>query len=496
MSIKVRLILSYLAMLLVPICLSIVTAFLVGSYYTGNLFKSFGNEFRIYPLRQALDQRNQLFSEIKRISLQNPEQLLDEDFLHRLEEEFIIFETGVLIRRGNEIIYSSPLLKDFYQESQLPAFGEYRHDIDYSFPKGERNLLVDQHDFYFSDHSEGTLFWVVDMAPLREALQQISGVVTVCVVLILVITNGALTYVVAGGIIRPLERLKASANEIKSGNLDFKIQGGGKDEIGELCRAFEEMRARLKESLDRQIQYEENRKELISNISHDLKTPVTSIKGYIEGILDGVADTPEKMERYLNTIYQKTMDVDRLIDELFLYSKLDLNRLPLHLTPINLVAYLQDLVEELSFDLEKKGMTITFAPEVDHVQVLADGKQLKRVLVNIVENSCKYMGKPQGQVTITVTDAEDYTQVMVEDNGKGIPQESLPFIFDRFYRTDPSRNNQTGGSGLGLAIAKKIIEDHGGKMWAESELGVGTRIYLTLKKEGGALNEKSAYHRG
>lgn len=188
------------------------------------------------------------------------------------------------------------------------------------------------------------------------------------------------------------------------------------------------------------------------------------------------------MEKYINTIYNKAVDIDRLIDELFLYSKLDLNRLPLNLTPISLGKYLDDIIEELRFDLEKQQLLIDYIHPEESVEVMADGKQLKRVMVNIIENAVKYMDKPNGRVMVRLDVEGDEVIVAVKDNGMGIPEDALPFIFDRFYRTDPSRNKQTGGSGLGLAIAKRIIEEHGGQMKAESVLGEGTTIYFTLKK--------------
>ena len=169
-------------------------------------------------------------------------------------------------------------------------------------------------------------------------------------------TNGVLTYFVSRSIIRPLRALKRAAEEIKEGNLDFEIVPHSDDEIGELSTAFEEMRRKLKKSVEVQLQYEENRKELISNISHDLKTPVTAIKGYVEGIMDGVSNSPDKLDQYIRTIYNKAADMDRLIDELFLFSKLDLGKVPFQFEKVDLGQYVLDCAQELQFDMEKKGV--------------------------------------------------------------------------------------------------------------------------------------------
>jgi signal transduction histidine kinase len=234
--------------------------------------------------------------------------------------------------------------------------------------------------------------------------------------------------------------------------------------------------------MNMQLQYEENRKELISNISHDLKTPITAIKGYVEGIKDGIADTPEKMDRYINTIYSKSCDMDNLINELFLFSKLDLKKVNFDFRSIDITAYLKDCIEELKFDLEKRKINLNYNHIKKNIDVIADAQKLKRVIMNIIENSIKYMNKDNGKIDIILSEEEAFTVIEVRDNGKGISNKALPFIFDRFYRGDSYRNTSNGGSGLGLAIAKQIIEEHGGQIWVQSEVNEGTSIFFTLKK--------------
>ncbi|MCY9698038.1 sensor histidine kinase [Paenibacillus alginolyticus] len=297
------------------------------------------------------------------------------------------------------------------------------------------------------------------------------------------LTNGILTFLVSRSIIKPLYALKHAAEEIKEGNLDHEVNLKRKDEIGQLGAAFEEMRYRLNESIRLQLQYEENRKELISNISHDLKTPITGIRACVEGIQDGIADTELKRGKYMIMIAKKTEEMDRLIDELFLYSKLDLKQLPFYLEPMDLAAYLYDCAQELRLDLRMEGVTITFTSAGNRpILVMTDRKNLYRIIMNIIDNCLKYMNKINKEIRIKLYDGEEEATIKIEDNGTGIESAALPHIFDRFYREDPSRNTATGGSGLGLAIVKQIMEGHGGKVWAESSIGVGTSIYFTLKK--------------
>ena len=296
----------------------------------------------------------------------------------------------------------------------------------------------------------------------------------------------------------PLVKLKKATKNIKEGNLDFVLEVEGNDEFSQLCQDFEEMRKRLKESTEEKILMDKENKELISNISHDLKTPITAVKGYVEGIMDGVADTPEKMDRYVRTIYNKTNEMDHLINELTFYSKIDTNRIPYTFSKLNVEDYFSDCAEELGLEMETRGIELVYANYVEKgVQVIADGEQIRRVIHNIVSNAIKYMEKPRGIIQLRVKDVGDFIQVEIEDNGKGIAAKDLPYIFDRFYRTDVSRNSSKGGSGIGLSIVKKIMEDHGGKVWATSRLGIGTIMYFVLRKyQEVPLNEEDFNYRG
>jgi len=211
---------------------------------------------------------------------------------------------------------------------------------------------------------------------------------------------------------------------------------------------------------------------------------LTAIKGYAEGLIDGVADTPERREKYLRTIFAKASDMTTLVDELSFYTKIDTNNIPYHFEKVRVNDYFRDCVEDNIPELELVNVSLDFESIVqEETQVLGDREQLRRVMNNLIGNAVKYRGdKEQGRITVRLREDETMVWVEVEDNGQGIPESALPNIFERFYRADASRNSKQGGSGLGLAIAKKIIEEHGGSIWAESELGVGTRMIFSLKK--------------
>ncbi len=301
--------------------------------------------------------------------------------------------------------------------------------------------------------------------------------------LVVFLTASVLIYWIYRTVSIPLSKLQAAARNIKEGNLDFEIRSDTDDEIGMLCRDFEEMRLRLKANAEEKVAFDKENKELISNISHDLKTPITAIKGYVEGIMDGVADTPEKMDRYIKTIYNKANEMDLLINELTLYSKIDTNRIPYDFSTISAKNYFGDCAEDLAMELEEKGVEFSYQNYLEEdATVIVDPEQLRRVINNIVNNSVKYMDKSKAEIHMRLKDVGDFIQVELEDNAKGIAPKDLPYIFDRFYRTDASRNSSKGGSGIGLSIVKKIVEEHGGKIWATSENGVGTTMYFVIRK--------------
>ena len=262
-------------------------------------------------------------------------------------------------------------------------------------------------------------------------------------------------------------------------NSKHKKQG----EIYDMYANYEQMRLQLKESADEKIQSDAQNRELISNISHDLKTPITSIKGYAEGIMDGVADTPEKIDKYIRTIYNKANDMTRLINELTIYTNIDANRIPYHFHKLNVSDYFNDCIEEVGLDLDSKNIKLNYTNLVSpDTLIIADPEQLKRVINNIIGNSAKYIDKPKGIIDIRILDEVDSIRVEIEDNGKGVSAKELGRIFERFYRTDSSRNSAQGGSGIGLSIVKKIVEDHGGYIWATSKEGEGTCMHFVIRK--------------
>lgn len=489
MKLRTRLIISFCIIIFVPVLLAVATMWGFGRYQMralrhiynmdGNAYDYFVNSFKVLS-----HFTKDSYESLQQVAKDTPDKLSDPSYLDQVNQDLSTKYSYLIVRKDQALIYTGlgngPVLEDLLPEYDGEASA---NPESVSYLDGEEQSLVRQIDFHFSDGQEGSLFIVTAMEQILPEVKGILIDLLISVVLILVFTAGMLTIWIYQGIINPIRKLKSAAQNIKDGNLDFHMEPSKQDEIGELCQSFEEMRFRLKESAEEKVSGEKENKILIRNISHDLKTPITAIKGYVEGIMDGVADTPEKQDKYIRTIYNKANEMDKLIDELTLYSNIDTNRIPYNFNRINVADYFDDCVDEVGLDLESKNIKLTYIDYADKdVLIIADPEQLRRVIHNIIGNSIKYLDKPQGFISIRIRDVGDFIQVEIEDNGKGIAAKDLPYIFDRFYRTDESRNSSTGGSGIGLSIVKKIIEDHGGKIWANSKEGTGTIMYFVIRK--------------
>ncbi|MEH7526146.1 HAMP domain-containing sensor histidine kinase [Bacillus sp. JJ1503] len=478
MSIKMRFLLSYVGVILFSITLLLTAGFLIIFAITGDV-KSIEHLYKkTYVQKPLTTVEESVFLDLKLFAKKNPKQLLNENEIKGIEQEDI----EIVVRKGTKVEYASPALDKQALVKSLPGFEETNINTRDTIRINDNFFTYVKFDFYFPDKSEGSIFVLRKASSYAELIRELFPILSGLLLFLFIMIIGVLNYLVSRSIIRPISILKVGAERIKSGDLNFEIKAISNDEIGQLNRAFEEMRIKLKESVNLQLQYEENRKELLSNISHDLKTPITSIIGYVEGIKDGVANTPQKMEKYLSTVYLKAKDMDSLIDELFLFSKLDLKKEPFNFETVELDKYMRDYLEELKLDLLEQGIHIEFHLLNKPIYVTADREKLKRVLANLMSNCLKYMNKDKKNISISLHEQLYDVVVQVTDNGQGIEPSALPYIFDRFYRAEQSRNSQTGGSGLGLAIAKQIIGEHGGEIWVSSEIGIGTSVFFSLKR--------------
>lgn len=476
MNIKKRFVITNTVTFVIPVIITIITAFIF-IFISSTIFNK---DVSYDNFKKLVQIRTQLFDTADSISGQNSENVESAEFQSFLTQRLSNFGGKSIILKGNKVVFSTGDMNKIDIEKTLEEIKS--KSINRSVEIGGIPYFLDNKEFKFKDGTEGN---AILLAPSDngEAFTGTFAAVTFFIFLLSFTgINIIMSWLFSKKILKPVTLLKNAAAEISSGNLQCEIVEDGDEEIRELCRDFERMRLQLKDSVNMKMKYDDNRTMLVSSISHDLKTPITSIKGYVEGILDGVANTPEKLEEYLKTIYSKAEHIDFLIDDLLLYSKLDLNQIPFNFEKTNIIKYLEYCVMESAPELQKTGIKIDLENGLKlSYEVMLDRERMKRVIMNIIENSRKYMDKEQGEINLILRETNSSIIVEIRDNGAGIDNTEVNKIFDRFYRADAARGSKNG-SGLGLAISRQIVEGHKGKIWAVSHGNEGTSILISLAK--------------
>jgi len=476
MNIKVRLILANALTVIFSVLITVLSA-MGYIFISGKLSDA---EQVLRNTQELAELTLELVGSENSILRRDPEKIEDIAFQKELQAKIETLNGLVVALKGDKIIYTSQNLTNIDLAKLKNA--------DHFLPNQDKVVIGNQaysvQSFALTSTNQQEtgvkLYLLVPIYPASFNPNYFLSFCGIVFILSFLGTNAIVTYLFSQKVLLPLQNLQKAANEITLGNLDYEIVEEGDQEIRELCRDLERMRIQLKNSVHTQLKYDENRKMLISSISHDLKTPVTSIKGYVEGLLDGIANSPEKKERYLKTIYRKAEQVDNMIDDLLLYAKLDLNQIPFSFEKTDIERFILDGIQEIEAEFERDNIHITYKSELTGpVEIPLDRDRMKRVLINIFDNSRKYMDKKEGLIAVTLRKTPSSIIIEFKDNGRGIAEKDVSKIFERFYRSDTARS-EIKGSGLGLAIAKQIVEGHEGRIWALSKLGEGTSVLISL----------------
>jgi len=477
MNLKKRMMISNAAVALIPVLISAAAGFIfILVSYTAT-----GSGFSYENIEKIARIQSDLFTAGETIWQEQSETLAKTEFQQYLQQMLSDINAEVSVLKDRELVFGTIDLNAIdienllSKQTKLPATNNIK--------LGEITYIYRIHPFTYPEDIQGHILLLVPVG--RDEINTMWFLISTLSVFLLslIITNLFYSIKLSRSIAAPLSKLKDTVGKIIDGDLGHSVAEEGDEELREVSRALEQMRVKLGASINAQLKYDENRKMLISSMSHDLKTPITAIRGYIEGILDNVADTQKKRERYLMTIRSKADQVDSMIDDLLLYSRLDLSQVPFNFENTEIGQFFSDCMEENAPDLERKNIKGKFINTLkEKVYVLIDRQQLRRVVLNLFDNAVKYMS-PERNGEITVTIRQTFASVIIEiaDNGIGIPAEDQPFVFDRFYRADKARSKAMG-SGLGLAIAKRIIESHNGSIWVNSKENEGTRFMISLKK--------------
>jgi len=474
MNIKKRLLLSNTITIIIPFFITIIAAFLF-------IFVSsrvFNKDVSYDNFKKFIFIKTELSDTKSGIWKQSSDDIEDPKFQQYLYQKLSNINGELIILKNNTIIFES---KDVNKIDIEKCLLEAK-------TKSQKKIVIIDNIAYmvevapimFKDKALGDAILLAPVFEYSDILERFIIFLLAIFLITFIAVNIFMSYLLSKRIIKPLSLLKTAVGEISKGDLSVEIIEVGDQEIKDLCVDFEKMRIQLKDSIRMKKKYDDNRTMLVSSISHDLKTPITSIKGYVKGVLDGVANTPEKVERYLKTVYSKAEQMDVMINDLLLYSKLDLSQLPFNFEKTDIVDYFNYCVHESAIELEKSNIKICLKNDLkDSKYVKIDRERLMRVILNIIDNARKYMDKEQGEITILLRETNSSIIIEIRDNGCGIDEKDVNKIFDRFYRADSARS-EANGSGLGLAIAKQIVEGHKGKIWAVSHENKGTSILISF----------------
>ena len=301
-------------------------------------------------------------------------------------------------------------------------------------------------------------------------------------IILLVFAGGmamVLGYFLSSTVTERIQMLKGAAENLAQGDLQTRVSVNGRDEVATLAKTFNQMAEQLQAADQKQRELESLRRDLIAWVSHDLQTPLTSIRAILEAVSDGVVEEPETVKRYLNTAQREVRSLSALIDDLFQMAQLDAGGFPLHQAQASLSDLISDTLESFT-ELAKQGeITLEGNVDSDVDPVQMDTQALGRVLNNLISNALRHT-PPKGRVSVWVRRTRQGVEVTVSDTGEGIRADDLPHIFERFYRSEKSRNRGRGGAGLGLAIARGIVQAHRGDIRVESEIGKGTQFTFNI----------------
>lgn len=492
MTIRQKIKLSNIMMALIPILLTAIIVGIclqtsLGSYwYTLETMYQDENGIQsaqslIYTYQQELWENNWNES----VHTELTEEIKKSDKMNHLEDKLSRMGYHFLIRKNGSEIYSNVSEEEMKTaesvagtaiESAKTLTASY-HDVSvikHTFFQGEKMFSI------IAVHSGGTDQEVISYLQ-NYILKYVLGFILAFLALTVGV-NAVLSWWISKSVLIPLQKLSRGTKEIRDGNLDTVIDYTKPDEFGEVCRDFDEMRVYLRTSVEQRLKDEQRKKDLIIGISHDLRTPLTSISGYLDGLMDGIANTPEKRERYLKAIKTRTRDLSRLVDSLSEYNRLDSKNFHYHLEPGDLKGFIGQYLSAYEEEARQNHLNLRFISDEGAYPVLFDKNEMKRVLDNLFTNTLKYCEASLASVVISLKRVERSTVVefVFSDNGPGVPEESLDRLFESFYRVDGARCNSGEGSGIGLAVVKEIITGHKGIVHAENHDGLAIIIHLPM----------------
>ena len=409
------------------------------------------------------------------IKLDIEEALSKNDFDHEIESPYYY---AVIDLSGK--VLSSTI--DEYKKDDVINFNDFV-EYDNKTYSEEPGLIKYSAPVAIDNKQVGTAIFLIpkeNCLPISPGAVTILNLVPIIICLIIISILTIYIYVFSKkDILVPLTTLHQSARRILKGDFSYKIEYDYDSEIGEFCHDFEAMRDEIKSSKKREVEIRVNEKELLACLSHDIKTPLTAINAYLLGIKDGIVKDKAGIDNYCQIILKRIKMLTKLLDDILEHSKAELNKMNVLLSEIYCGDFFKDILEDLSVEAQSAGLEFQYSDKIPNLLINVDKKRISQVMYNLVSNSIKY-SKKNGVISIKFEVSDDYLYVYVEDTGIGISSADIPYIFNKFYRGEKSRNQNIPGSGLGLSISKYIIEAHGGFINCDKSSSDGTIICFTL----------------
>jgi len=477
MTVKKRLTVSNIIMIIAPVCITVLVGFLclLAVYFTMHSSNGLGfsDQHKFYnTIQVASDAMYEVFEhgrENRRERLDIMSTLIDKNSMYML-----VYENGEVFYESGNASLKDESLMNAATDIETKAFVSDDSCQLYYYQADSGKEHYDLYLFNTPIHS--------DNDSVKTVLIISTVIVCFAIIISIIFTNRFLTKFVFKEIEEPLNILSKGVEEISKGNLDYRLDYKNEDEFLPVCQNFNYMAVKLKQSVELLQKNEENRKELLLDISHDLRSPLTSIQAYVEGLSDGIANTPEKQKRYLETIKRKTVEIEKMVSSLLSYSKLEMEEFETDIRKVNMVSFLSEAVNSVWDEYRQRGLEITFDKKAD-ITAKIDEELFLRVISNLFENSLKYKNKPVGKMLVTLEKNGEKAEVKFEDDGPGVKEDQLEKLFEIFYRTDKARNNPGSGNGIGLAFVKKAIGIMNGEVRAEKSALGGLSIIITLEEE-------------
>lgn len=511
-------------------CVFIIVAVIATSLISGTIMYHYTTKYmtesKSEDIKKAVDDVSILFSQMYTTYINNIDELgnwVSEDGQNEFEKYYVnlldrlelynnlLSVYGFITESDGSIFLSYPLLPNMtdradtagreYMDAQITSKlslnnGKYYFKNNKQYYTGsDSEYVINTGDFYglYSDQevsylsitqsiaytypgaseaiNKGTITLSIPVPEITKTRSNIISYFLIATVISVALELIAL-FIITKEITEPIRELEKMTKQMAAGNFKVKIQSRSNDEVGELVNSYNAMAEALG-NLDMM------RNDFIASISHELRTPMTSIGGFIDGILDGVIPA-EKQEHYLQIVKEEIARMNALVNDLLNMARLQSGKVELDLLPCSLEELLRNTALKLKPIIDEKEIQIVFDIKTKNCEVLVDKPSIERVLINLIQNAVKFTN-PGGIVTLhSEPDGKNKVRITVEDTGSGIAREEIPFIFEKFYKTDKSRGLDKKGTGLGLAIVKNILSAHGQEIHVESTVGKGSRFIFTL----------------